>query len=145
MKKYITVQFYAPQNNINSSNLSPQRYTYTATAEQVAKLTGQPENRRYAVVAAPGRNGPIKLVKVVDISDVLTYEGRTSLRPVIDVVDVNKYLEHEEKLRRAEEIERTLEARAAEIAAQARLAALAGQDPSLKALFDELTKLKADL
>lgn len=142
--KYAVVQFARPSDDINAVTWNANRHTYTVTDEQATKLLAQNENDRFAVVKAPGANGPVKLVKVCSINDLIpTGSTAKGMRPVIDVIDMRSHYEHEAKLVRIAELENHLKAKAEQAAEAARLAALAGADPSVKALIEELQKLKS--
>lgn len=136
--KTIDVQF--PRNATyggKANDFAGQHYAYFITDAQAQQITAGAE---YAVVQAPGNEGPLQVVKIVgEPSD--TPEKAT--RHIICVVDMAAYKKTLETAKAAKKLRAQIDERVKTVLEAKRLEALAGDDPQIKALLDQLKALEA--
>ena len=137
--KTIDVVFNTNQNDFSGpAKYTSKAYAYFVTDEQARQIVD--DKIEFAVVIAPGDGGQLKVVKIVgEPSD--TPEKAT--RAIVSLVDLKAYNEAKAKIDAAKQLRKRIDQRAAELAEQARLAALAEatKDPTLAAMLEELKTL----
>lgn len=134
--KTIDVQF--PRNPTyggKANDFAGQHYAYLITNEQAAAIEAGAE---YAVVQAPGDNGPMQVVKIVGEP---SETPQKATRSIIAVIDLTAYRETLQKVKEAKKIRAEIDRLAKEAAERARIEALAAGSPEIKELMDRLTAL----
>lgn len=135
--KTIDVRFNTQDHHFNGTpSYTSKTYTYFITDAQADEI--EAKDIKYAVVKAPGDNGTMKVVKIAGQPG----SGKAD-RHIVSLVDTAAYEETRKRAAAIKTIKAKMEQRAAEIAEEQRLKALADAgDPIMKALMEELEQVK---
>jgi hypothetical protein len=137
----IDVRFFVAGNDFavgqEARRLSPRTYSYLITPAQAEYLAANPKTN-LAVVRAPKDDGGYKVVQIVGVP---SEKPASAEKFIIQLVDTSAYTATLEKQKLAATLRRKIEGRAAAMAEETRLAALASNDPTMRQLLDELKAL----